>query len=200
MRRIGWMVMALACSVGMTPVFGQAAQEQTPVQVVPTDQQPSDAQLAKLFETMRVKDQLATTTKMMPMLLQQEMRQNFAEIEKQHPELRTMTDAQRQQVSGIVGKYMTKAQSLYTPDEMLADMSAIYKKHLTSADVDAVTAFYGTPAGQHLLDMNSAVMTEFMPTVMQKMQKRMQPLILQMSQEMADALKSAAPGTNPEPK
>ena len=43
-----------------------ATPDQTPASVIPLDQQPSKEQLAKLFEVMRVNQQLASVTKMMP--------------------------------------------------------------------------------------------------------------------------------------
>ncbi|MFP5235023.1 MAG: DUF2059 domain-containing protein [Acidobacteriota bacterium] len=206
MRRIGMLVVAAALSMGMGPVFGQVTADQPKALAeVPASEQPTDAQLAKLFEVMRLKEQMAATTKMLPMVMQQQMRQQFAEMEKDHPEMRPTTNEQREQMTAIMGRYMTKAISLYSPDEMVADMGAIYKKHMTGADVEAVTAFYSTPAGQHMLDMSSAVMTEFMPTVMQKMQGRMRPLILEMTQELTTVMKAPAAktpetGTKPEQK
>jgi len=203
MRKFAAMAMALAATAAMAvTMFAQQPGEQQPKPpaIVPVDQQPTDAQLAKLFEVMRVKQQLAATTKMLPMVMQQQMKQQFAEMEKDHPEMRPTTDEQRQKMTGIMVKFMDKAVTLYTPDEMVAEMSAIYKKHMTGADVEAATVFYGTPAGQHMLDMSSAVMTEFMPDVMQKMQARMRPLILEMTQELSAVVKAAPAETKPEKK
>lgn len=202
MRTIGRVALAVACLTATVPVFAQEAggEQPKPAAVVPADRQPTDAQLAKLFEVMRIKEQLATTTKMMPLMMQQQMKQQLADMEKENPTQQPMTDEQRQAAAEIMNKFMTKVMGLYTSDEMLADMSTIYKRHLTGDDVDAVTAFYSTPAGQHMLDMSSAVMTEFMPAVMQKMQTRVQPLVLEMSKEMADAVKAPAAGAKPEQK
>lgn len=202
MRTIGRVALAVACLTATVPVFAQQAGEEQPkpAAVIPADQQPTDAQLAKLFEVMRIKEQLATTTKMMPLMLQQQMKQQLADIEKENPTQPPMTDQKRQAATEIMNKFMAKVMGLYTSDEMLADMGAVYKRHLTRDDVDAVTAFYSTPAGQHMLDMSSAVMKEFMPAVMQKMQKRVQPLVLEMSKEMADMVKAPANDAKPEQK
>lgn len=199
MRRkwIGAVLVAVACSMGAAMVVAQDAGDGQAA-VVPASEQPTDAQLAKLFDVMRVKQQLTATTKMLPQVMQEQLRQQFLEMEKDHPEMRPTDDKQQQALAGIMSKYMGKAMDLYSADEMLTDMGAIYKKHLTGADVEAVTAFYGSPAGQHMLDMNAAVRTEFMPAVMQKMQARMRPLVLEMTQEMAGALK--APAAKPEQK
>ena len=200
-RMIGAAVLTAALLMTVAPAFCQAQEQQPqPATVVPADQQPTDAQMAKLFEVMRIKEQLATTTRMMPLMMQQQIKQQLAEMEKQKATPQPMTDQQRQAQAEIMTRFMTKVLTLYTPDEMLADMAAVYKRHLTGADVEAVTAFYGSPAGQHMLDMNSAVVSEFMPAVMQKMQARVQPLVLEMSKEMAEVMKAPAAGAKPEQK
>lgn len=201
MKVISGMALVAACLISVAPLFGQApAQQPKAPAVVPVDRQPTDAQLARLFDVMRIKEQLATTTRMMPLMMQQQMKQDLAEMEKENPMPQPLTDQQRQAQTEIMTRFMTRVMSLYTPDEMLADMGSVYKRHLTGDDVAAVTAFYGTPAGQHMLDMNSAVMTEFMPTVMQKMQSRVRPLVLEMTKEMADVVKAPASNAKPEQK
>jgi hypothetical protein len=203
MRKFAAMAMALAATAAMAvTMFAQQPGEQQPkpAAVVPADQQPTDAQLAKLFEVMRIKEQLATTARMMPQMLQQQIKQQLAEMEKERPTSQPMTDQQREAQAQIMNRFMTRVMGLYPPDEMLADMAAVYKRHLTAEDVDAVTAFYGTPAGQHMLDMTSAVVSEFMPAVMQKMQTRVRPLVLEMSKEMSDVMKAPQSGASPEQK
>jgi hypothetical protein len=166
-----------------------------PAAVVPEDQRATDDQLNRLFEVMRVKQQMASTMQMMPQLMKQQFDQNFKatekEMEKDHPEMASMTDEQRQSAAKVMEKFMNQAMTLYTPEEMMADMKALYGKHLSATDVDATIAFYSTPAGQHILDMVPAVMQEFLPTMMLKMQAKMRPLIVEMSKEMADIAKSS---------
>jgi hypothetical protein len=200
-------VMALI-GIGLGVVHGVTAgttlaqaEKAAPAATVPAEQQPSRAQLDNLFEVMRVREQLATMTKLMPQLMQQQFTEQFKQMEKDHPEMAGATDEQRQAVAKIMGKYMERVMNLYTGDEMLDDMAALYQKHLTSSDVDGMIGFYSSPAGQHTLDMVPVIMKEFMPTVMKKVQERVQPAIDEMSKEMEAYVKSQTPAeSHPEAK
>jgi hypothetical protein len=160
---------------------------------VPLDQQPTKEQLAKMFELMRVKEQLASVTKMMPALMQQQMQAQFKQMQKDNPELTAATDEQQQAMAKVMSRFMERVMNLYTSDEMIADMSGLYQKHLTASDVDGIIAFYSSPAGKHVLDMAPVIMSEFMPTVMQRVQERIKPLTDEMEKEMKEVIGSPAP-------
>jgi len=151
---------------------------------VPQADQPTDAQIAKLFEAMRVKDQMAALTKMMPQIAQQAFTEQMQQMQKDHPEMAKMSPEQQQAFSNVMSKYMERIMSIATSDDMLADMAAIYKRHLTGADVEGAIAFYRSPAGEHFLDMVPVIMQEFMPTEMHKIQERMKPVLDEMQKEM----------------
>jgi len=179
---------------------GESAPDAVTAQVIPPDQQPTQEQLAKLFEVMRVKEQLASVTKMMPALMQQQMQAQAKQMQKGHPEMASMTEEQQQASAKVMSKYMGRVMNLYTPDEMTADMAAIYQKHLTQADVDGMIAFYSSPAGQHMLDVVPVIMKEFMPVVMQRINERIKPLTDEMTKEMAEISKSTPPADKPAQK
>jgi hypothetical protein len=164
-----------------------------PGAVVPTDQQPTNDQLPKLFELMRIKEQMESVTKMMPAMMQQQFQAQFKEMQKDHPEMAVMTEEQQQAAAKVMGKFMGKVMDLYTSDEAMADMAGIYQRHLTSSDVDGMIAFYSSPAGQHMVDMAPVIMREYMPMVMQKMQERMKPMMDEMKKEMEEIAKPQAP-------
>ena len=151
---------------------------------VPQADQPTDVQIAKLFEAMRVKDQMAALTKMMPQIAQQAFTEQMQQMQKDHPEMAKMSPEQQQAISNVMSKYMERIMSIATSDDMLADMAAIYKRHLTGADVEGAVAFYRSPAGEHFLDMVPVIMQEFMPTEMHKIQERMKPVLDEMQKEM----------------
>jgi hypothetical protein len=182
------LVAVLTVSLAAAPLaFAQAqADEAKAPTVVPVDQQPTASQLDRLFDVMRIKDQLAATTKMMPQLVQQQMAQELEGLQKDRPELAKLTPAQKEAAGKVVGKYMGQAMTLINSDEMIADMKAIYQRHLTGNDVENLITFYGSPTGQHILDMVPVVMKEFMPNFMQKIQTKMRPLIAEMSKELAE--------------
>lgn len=163
---------------------------------LPADQQPTKEQLIKLFELMHVRDQLASVTKMIPALVQQQMKTQMQQMQNNHPEMAAMSE-EKQQAAGIVmDKFMARVFDIYTPDEMISDMAGIYQKHLSRSDVDGMIAFYSSPAGQHMVAMTPVIMQEYMPLVMQRMQERMKPLTDEMSKEMEQIAKPAAPASD----
>jgi hypothetical protein len=170
----------------------QPAASPAPAAVIPLDQQATKEQLAKLFELMRVREQLASVTKLMPTLLQQQMQAQFQQSQKDHPEMASMTEEQQQAFGKVMNKYMERVMTLYTSDEMIADMSALYQKHLTRSDVDGMIAFYSSPAGQHMLDIVPVIMQEFMPMVMNRVQERIKPALDEMTKEMEGVIKPSS--------
>jgi hypothetical protein len=164
---------------------------------IPVDQQPTTEQLNKLFEIMRVRTQLATITKMMPQMMQEQFTLQFKAIQKEHPEMGSMTDDQQKAAAEIMGRYMGKVMGLYTADEMVSDMAAIYQKHLSASDVDATIDYYSSPAGQHMLELVPVIMQEFLPIVTTRVQERIKPVIEQMTKEMEAVIKpQSAPAQN----
>jgi len=161
--------------------------------VIPQDQQATKEQLAKLFEVMRLREQLASVTKMMPALMQNQMQEQFRQMQKDHPEMKSVSEEQQQAFAKVMGKYMEKVMSIYTSDEMIADMTTIYQKYLTRSDVDGIIAFYGSPAGQHMLAMQPMIVKESMNISMKRVQERIKPLIDEMTKEMEGVVKSQTP-------
>jgi hypothetical protein len=82
---------------------------------------------------------------------------------------------------------------------MLEDMSGLYQRHLSGSDVDAFIAFYASPAGQHLLDAQPAIMQEYMPLVMSRMQQRSKALNDELMKEIDEIVKSRAPAADKPP-
>jgi hypothetical protein len=194
----------LAIAFAAAPLaFAQAPATEAPdaqtkaAPVVPEDQQPTASQLDRLFEVMRIKEQLASTTKMMPQLVQQQMAQQMDELQKDHPELSKLTPAQKEAAGKVMGKFMGQALTLFTADEVIADMKAIYQRHLTGNDVENLITFYGSSSGQHMLDMVPVVMQEFLPNFMLKMQGKMRPLLAEMAKELAEIAQAPASDDKP---
>ena len=158
---------------------------------IPLDQQPTKEQLAKLFELIRVRQQVQSLLKMMPAMVQQQMQSQAKDMNAKLPG-GTPTPEQQAAMQKVLDKFMQKAFSLYPVSEMLDDMSGLYQRHLTRSDVDAFIAFYASPAGQHLLDAQPAIMQEYMPLVMSRMQERSKTLNEEFVKEMAEIAKLPA--------
>jgi len=93
---------------------------------------------------------------------------------------------QQAAIARITDKYMEKALSIVTIDEMLDDMTVIYQRHVSRSDVEAMTAFYSSPAGQHFLDAQPVIMREYMPLVMTRVQERSKILADEQTKEMEE--------------
>ncbi len=55
-------------------------------------------------------------------------------------------------------------------DEMLKDMIPVYQRHFTKSEIDALIAFYSSPAGQKFLHEMPAVTAETMRVVYPRIQ------------------------------
>ena len=174
-------------------------QAETQARVIAPDDQPSHEQLARLFEVMQLKQQLANMTKTLPAMMQQQISQQMKSMTTSMPG-GSMTPEQQAAFDKLMKKYMEKAMSLYPADEMIADMSSIYQRHLSKEDVDTMIAFYVSPAGQHLLELTPVAMKEYIPLVMGKMQERTKALTDEMKKDMGTIPGYTPPANGPAAK
>ncbi len=198
-------VYAQAYAVGAD---GKMQQEKQAAAIAP-ENQASTEQLTKLFDVMRIKQQMASMRMMVPGMVQQQIQSAVKQTEENLPAGTKLTQEQRDKMQAIMSTYVGKSVDLYPSDEMLTDMTAIYHKHLSKDDVEGLIAFYSSPAGQHLLDAQPLIAQEYMPVVMGKVAQRSQDLTKQMMKEMADVVPAskpaqtkpaAKPGTKPAAK
>jgi hypothetical protein len=107
-----------------------------------------------------------------------------------------LTPEQREKMQAIMSKYVGRAMDLYPTDEMLTDMTGIYRKHLSKDDVDGLITFYSSTAGQHLLDAQPVIAQEYMPLVMGKVAQRSQAMTKEMMKEMAEVVPATKPANS----
>jgi len=158
---------------------------------IPLEDQATKEQLTKLFEVMRIRDQVQSVRRIIPPAIESQLKQQMQAITEQNPSGSQLTASQRAQFDQLMRKYMEKAVNLYPVDEMLDDMTGLYQHYLTREDVDAMIAFYSSPAGQHLLDAQPRIAQEYMPLVMNRMQERSKALTAEMMKDVA-ALKESS--------
>jgi uncharacterized protein len=191
-----------AAGLGLGLLLASTALAQAPAEhttvvplapAIPPDQQPTREQLAKLFEVMRLRQQLQSVMKAMPAMIQQQVKTQMEEVTSKLPGAKQLTPEQQAVIDKMMNKYMEKAFKIYPVNEMLDDMASIYQRHLSRSDVDAFIVFYDSPAGQHLLDAQPAIMQEYMPMVMQRTQERTRILTDEMAKDMEELVKSMAP-------
>ena len=196
MKSAVWMV-AMGLALTSCGAFAQTPAEQPapaaaaaqPAEI-PADQQATKEQLQKLFEVMRIRQQMQSLTQMMPTLVERQMRQQMQAMAAKETDGKGPTPEQQEAMAQVMKNYMEKAMNIYPVEQMLDDMSAVYQRHVSRADVDAFIAFYSSPAGQHLLDAQPAIMREFMPMVMQNVQERSKAMREEMVQAMEAIFKT----------
>ena len=189
---LGVGILSVGLAMGGPAARAQADEPAPAIAVIAEDQQATREQLARLIEVMRVKQQMGSMTRTMPAIMQQQFQQQLDQMKKDYPQMSSLTVDQQAAMNKVMAGFMERAMTLYPADEMVADVTALYQKHLSRPDVEATIVFYSSPAGQHVLDMVPAVTQELLPTVMQKTQERMKPMILEMTRQMAEIATSGA--------
>jgi uncharacterized protein len=88
-------------------------------------------------------------------------------------------------IDSIVEALVTEMVSEYPTEEILEDIIPVYQKYLTSADVNAMIAFYSTPTGQKFIREMPAIMAESMQASQPRINRQMESL----SQKMQQAIR-----------
>lgn len=163
-------------------------------EIAPEDQ-PTDKQLDKLFTAMRLRSQFDTMVKSMSALMQQQVAQQIKEMDAGASGSNVSAEKQKA-IEAFTKKYMDRAMALYPVTEMIQDMGNLYKRHINREDVDAITAFYQSPAAQHLLDVQPEIMQEYMPIVQTRVQERTKILMDEMKRDAEKMKQSSQSHTN----
>jgi len=192
------MGLALASWAGAQTPAEQPATTPAAVAVIPADQQPTKEQLMRLFEVIRVRQQVEAVLKAMPAMIQQQLQEQAKEIAGRYPASSQSSPEQQAAVEKLLSQYMEKAVHIVDINDMLDDMAEIYQRHVSRSDVDAYIAFYSSPAGQHLLAAQPVIMQEYTPMVMKRTQERSKALTDQLAEDMEKLSKSSAPAATPE--
>ncbi len=175
--------------VAQEPAAASTAEAKTTA-IAPEDQA-TKVQIGNLFEVMHLRQQFESTLDTMTAFARQQMDAQMKEASAKTGA--QLTPEQQEAVRKVTGKFMEKAMHIVTVDDMIDDMTAIYQRHFTKADIAAATDFYSSPAGQHMLAEQPAIMKEYMPVVMKRVNERMQSLFDEMKSDMEEALQEAKP-------
>jgi len=92
-----------------------------------------------------------------------------------------ITEAERQK---LMEKLMDSAMHVYTVEEMLADMTPIYQRHISKSDIEAFIAFFGSSLGRHFLDQQPLIAKESMPLAMTRVQEKSRALTDEMKKDI----------------
>lgn len=179
-------------TLGPAPPMQQTAPAAVPA--IPADQQATKEQIQKIFEVLRLRRQMDTMMKMMPQLVAQSFQAQMKSINAKLPPGKRITPQDQAEFTRVMNKYMQQALTVYPLEEIIADATPIYQRHISRSDADAVIAFYSSPAGQHMLDELPAIQREFMPVVMARMQTRSRRLMEEMQADLQQVVKTQPAG------
>lgn len=151
---------------------------------IPPDQQATQDQIEKFFAVVRLRQQMESMMGMMPQVVSQAYHAEMKSINEKLPPGKKLMPQDQAALEKVMNKYMQQAMNIYPIDQMIADAVPVYQRHISRADADALIAFYGSPAGQHILDAQPVIMHEYMGIVMGNMQNRSRRLTDEMNAEM----------------
>jgi|HubBroStandDraft_1064217.scaffolds.fasta_scaffold103548_2 hypothetical protein len=193
-------MLAPGLAFGLAPELGLGVAAQEPATVpaaearpaaIPSEDQATKLQIGNLFEVMHIRQQFASTLNTMTALACQQMDAQMKEVSARTGA--QLTPEQHEAARKVTDGFMEKATHVLTTDELIDDMTAIYQRHFTKDDIEAAIEFYSSPAGQHMLSEQPAILKEYMPVVMKRMNERMKTLIGEMASDMEEAIKEAKP-------
>ena len=143
-------------------------------------QQPADdARLDRLLEVMRARQ---TVDAMLPQI-EASQRQMVAQMTGD----RTLDASQQQRLDAILASSSSAVRKALAWENLEPIYRDIYRQTFTGEDIDAIVAFYESPAGQRMLEK----MPELMQNTMTAMQRLVVPMLQQMEQDLAAEVSAA---------
>ncbi len=143
----------------------------------------NDEQVDRLLQVMRAEQTLAAVVPQVEAAQKQMVDQVLAGQE--------VTPEQRQRIDALVKKSSARMADMLSWEKMQPLYRDIYRQTFSAEDMDAMIAFYGSPAGQAVLDKMPALMQHTMVA----MQKMIAPMLQDMQRDLQEqaAAKGAVP-------
>jgi uncharacterized protein len=150
---------------------------------------PTREDVLKLFDLLQI-------TKTMDAVIKAAKQQSMEIAEQMIREkMPDATAAQKKQFEEMMDDVMQQALGPAAIKEMLEATIPVYQRHLTKADLDAMVAFYSSPAGQKILHEQPAMVQESMEAsagIQQRIARSMFQKIDERIAKMAEAEKEPA--------
>jgi hypothetical protein len=162
------------CLLIIIPVLGTAQQ-------TGASDAPDKADVIKFLDLMHARDQMVQVMANMSKQMRAGGEESFkAKVPNATPEQLAKVD---KLFDTIVGSLPV--------DEVVDAIVPIYQKHLTKADLAAVTAFYSSPAGQKILKELPAIMSESIQAGAEIGRRALTNKSQELDQQMAELVKEA---------
>jgi uncharacterized protein len=167
-------ILCAAICVMLAAAVGLAGQD-----AVPADR-PSREEVLRFLDLMQVRSRLTQITDGVKKTMKSGAQASFR---RQLPD---PTAEQMAKVDGLADAAFRE----FPTDDLIEAMVPIYQRHLTKSDLDAIVAFYDSPAGKKLLQEQPAMMSEGMQAdqdiMLQKMgelSKRLDAQVVQLANQ-----------------
>jgi uncharacterized protein len=157
--------MRLKSLLGACLLIAASCAAQTTISIAPDA--PSKDDVKKLFDVMASREQVQD---MMHQLFIQMRSLSREQLKKRQPDVSEEELARMDRESEDLIAH-------FPLDSMLDDMVPVYQRHFTKSDIDALNAFYSSPAGQKFLHEMPAVTAETMKAVYPKIQAQVDAAI-----------------------
>ncbi|HEY0794574.1 MAG TPA: DUF2059 domain-containing protein [Acidisarcina sp.] len=158
---------------------------------IPAADQASREEVLQLFTAMHLEKQMDQMMRLMNANMKQQM---LVTLQRQMPGMSSEQAAKFD--AGMDG-----AMNLFPVSEILDDCIPVYQRHMSKSDVTAISAFYASPAGQHLLVQSPLMMQDIMATVVPKINARVQDYVAKMvkdTEKSGAPVSTSSPATNPQ--
>jgi uncharacterized protein len=172
-------VFAVACLAATTSALAQST-DTTPQ----SESRPSEESVRRLLEVMQAQKVLQALTEQMDSM--------FDGMVQKQLQGQNVTAEQRQEIQARRQAAEDMVKELLTWDSMESLYLKVYEDTFTQEEIDAMTAFYSSPAGRAVI----AKMPLAAKNTLTEMQQRMQqmiPKLQQMAKEAAEAVKAQGP-------
>ena len=146
----------------------------------------ADAQVDRLLEVMRARE---TMESMMPQLEASQL-----EMMEQMTAGRTLTAAEHALFERIAARNAATIREMLTWEKLVPTYRDIYRQTFDTRDMQAMIDFYGSPAGQRVLDR----MPQLVQHTMAAMQSLLVPVMQQMQQDAFAEVQASLTDIEPE--
>lgn len=158
----------------------------------PAEQPASTADVMRMMEVLRVKEQSARMHRMMI--------EQVKAMVAQTPGLdKDMTPEQQQEFQRLMQDMMQEMLAAYPVEQMMLDTVPIYAKHFSKNEIDGLIRFHESPLGRKMLDKTPVLMQEVLAVMLPKMQKAMADLQPKMMERIQAIVRMKHEGPSPTP-
>ena len=186
------LVLCLASSIAFAQQGAPTNAPATPPAVA--DSQASREDVLRLFAALRLEAQMNSMMETIQKNVQELIHQSMPSDAYQK-----MTPQRKKAFDDYLQRTEARVLRVYPVREMLDDFVPLYQKNFSKEDIDAVIAFYASPAGMRLLDKQPTMMQEGMAIVMPKMQSRMK-VFMEQTQKEVESMFPDEEGAKPHPQ